>query len=356
MLGMVHGDYTVESIDGDKAIIRCTCGDFKRVKKYGIKRLSEKCNCNRFKDANPGDRFNRLTVIRKTRVINGVQHYLFKCDCGVEKEQNYRCVKFGSIKSCGCTRAGFDPSDQEEIINAYVNGETLDSLSARFSTSVVVLNKLLKRFGIQTRDASERARKFSLNEDRFRDMDEEDMYWAGFLAADGNITATAIRIELADIDINHLKKFLSFMGSDHKIYKTKGRKTSCVNFCSKKISERLNGINIVNNKTFIMNPTEECARSRDFWRGAIDGDGWVYDRSGVPHIGLCGSFDMVNGFAKWASQINGSRCVVLKRVNIFRISYERNMAIPIINALYGGSLKYFLDRKYEIAKRFLNVP
>jgi len=355
IVGRIHGDYTIESVDGANVLIKCVCGDSRSIRKDGIRRLSKKCNCNRFKDSAPGEKFNKLTVIKKTRRINGVQHYLFKCDCGVEKEQNIACVRYGSIKSCGCSKIGFNEEHQNEIIAAYENGESLKSLEKRFSTSGIVLNKLFKRMGVYIRNESERVRKFELNENRFELMDNEDMYWAGFMAADGNVKDTAIRIDLGDADIGHLRKFLSFMGSEHKIYKAKGRTTSFVNICSKKVAKNLNKINIVNNKTFIMNPTEECANSRDFWRGVIDGDGWVYDRKGVPHIGLCGSFDIVTAFMEWASKINGSKCTVRKSVNIFRISYERNMAIPIINAIYGDNPNYYLDRKYQVAKKFLDA-
>ncbi|MDQ3747962.1 MAG: HNH endonuclease [Acidobacteriota bacterium] len=51
-----------------------------------------------------GEKFNLLTAIKKTKQMGEITFWLFRCDCGNEKEINYHSVRYGAIKSCGCLR------------------------------------------------------------------------------------------------------------------------------------------------------------------------------------------------------------------------------------------------------------
>jgi len=52
-----------------------------------------------------GQRFNRLVALRKTGSKDGGKAvWLFKCDCGFEKDLLARDVRNGKIQSCGCLR------------------------------------------------------------------------------------------------------------------------------------------------------------------------------------------------------------------------------------------------------------
>lgn len=52
---------------------------------------------------NKGEKYNRLSAIREV-IKTHKQHrrYLWKCDCGIEKEIDLIAVKRGNTKSCGC--------------------------------------------------------------------------------------------------------------------------------------------------------------------------------------------------------------------------------------------------------------
>ena len=51
----------------------------------------------------PGDKINRLTVIKLDRIGNHYRsYYLFRCDCGKEKIILGSGVVSGNTKSCGC--------------------------------------------------------------------------------------------------------------------------------------------------------------------------------------------------------------------------------------------------------------
>jgi hypothetical protein len=49
-----------------------------------------------------GQRFNRLTAIRFVGRRGTNPYWVFRCDCGVEKEMQPGAVKSGVVKSCGC--------------------------------------------------------------------------------------------------------------------------------------------------------------------------------------------------------------------------------------------------------------
>jgi hypothetical protein len=49
-----------------------------------------------------GVKFNRLTAIRLIGLYRGDAVWLFRCDCGTEKQLTGFNVVRGSTKSCGC--------------------------------------------------------------------------------------------------------------------------------------------------------------------------------------------------------------------------------------------------------------
>lgn len=49
-----------------------------------------------------GMTFGRLTVINSLGVLNGVERWLCKCSCGVEKSFRSGPLRYGATRSCGC--------------------------------------------------------------------------------------------------------------------------------------------------------------------------------------------------------------------------------------------------------------
>jgi phage gp16-like protein len=50
----------------------------------------------------PGERFERLTVVKEVERTNKYRLVLVKCDCGTEKIVRFDRLMGGRIKSCGC--------------------------------------------------------------------------------------------------------------------------------------------------------------------------------------------------------------------------------------------------------------
>jgi hypothetical protein len=87
----------------------CDCGKISFVVSYRLTNGTTKsCGCKRktnfkrkIKDIS-GEKFNRLTVIRKGKSVNRKTYWLCKCECGNETEVEGYSLKIGNTKSCGC--------------------------------------------------------------------------------------------------------------------------------------------------------------------------------------------------------------------------------------------------------------
>ena len=86
---------------------KCECGNEKEVSASQLlTRTTTSCGCSRLEGREKndiiGEKFNRLTAIK--RVYDGRKgtRYLFRCDCGKEKVILKSKVVNGETKSCGC--------------------------------------------------------------------------------------------------------------------------------------------------------------------------------------------------------------------------------------------------------------
>ena len=112
-------------------------------------------------------------------------------------------------------------------------------------------------------------------------------YWAGFLFADGTIVrrtgSPEVAVVLAEKDVAHVEKLRSFLGSDPAITRIRkeqqrgnfGGASGTVRFSvrSERLVGRLEHAGMVANQGRVA--CVELAHSADFWRGVVDGDGWV---------------------------------------------------------------------------------
>lgn len=104
--GQMFGKLTAIKRVGEKHparwLFRCECGNEKEIVGYSVRTGKTKtCGCFFNKDIS-GKKFGRLTAIKFSRMQKKIAFWLFRCDCGNEKEINKYSVFFGDSKSCGC--------------------------------------------------------------------------------------------------------------------------------------------------------------------------------------------------------------------------------------------------------------
>lgn len=115
--GHLVGIKKIENANRTKWLFRCDCGN--EVEAYLSNVVSGKtqsCGKNCDLKSHPykgkarkgyrgdltGQKFGRLTVIKKLDDKDGWTQFLCKCDCGNEKIANGSSLKYGMTKSCGC--------------------------------------------------------------------------------------------------------------------------------------------------------------------------------------------------------------------------------------------------------------
>lgn len=122
-----------------------------------------------------------------------------------------------------------------------------------------------------------------------KDKTEEDAYWLGFITADGCIIENKwLSIGLAEKDIEHLRKFCSYMGLNEQetdeIIKsgfggayTGDNVVKSVKICSQEILKHLENKGIVSNKSGKEVPyiCSSIELEKAYVRGLIDGDGYI---------------------------------------------------------------------------------
>ena len=200
---------------------------------------------------------------------------------------------------------------------------------------------------------------YKYNKKFFNNIDsEEKAYWAGFIAADGNIRKDYLkmRIELNIQDIEHLQKFKNSINGNNPIKENiRPNNHSCyIDVNCKEICLNLNNIGITPNKSLTLDidftkiPTNF---HKDFLRGYFDGDGSLnvyYRKKDEWELSLIGTEKFLNEILKiFKKERNLYSCG-----NNFRFSFKSKKDIQdIINFIYKDSTIY-LNRKYEKIQLF----
>lgn len=161
---------------------------------------------------------------------------------------------------------------------------------------------------------SRNARRYAVNEGFFDQIDTEaKAYWLGFITADGCVKSgrrdgrpDTVKIALGRKDREHLAAFREAVGSEHPIrdgeHESYGRvrEHSEIAITSVRLADALIDLGVTPRKSLTVRPCPAVSSdlARHYWRGLIDGDGWIrHDRKRHQHIlGLGGSKAIVRAF------------------------------------------------------------
>lgn len=200
-----------------------------------------------------------------------------------------------------------------------------------------------------------------VDESVFSTITNESAYWIGFLMADGVVTQRQphhqphIKLALHAKDKKHVQKFRDFVRSDAPIreYLTNNGKTPVVEFqlCSQRIANDLALYGVVQRKSLTAKALR-LENNRHFWRGVIDGDGWI----GTPvrkGIELVGAKPLLDQFCAWCGQLNlGPLPKSTIHKTIYRVRLPQRFVIPVLKELYQSN-DVCLERKKERAQLLL---
>lgn len=265
-----------------------------------------------------------------------------------------------------------------QAIEMYKSGKAVAPICKELKMDGATLNRFLKELGIK-RSMNEAIRRGKsggalVKHDALDVLTSEALYWIGFLYADGHIEKSRPRIclTLTEGDKLHLQKFADFFGTGLNLIQTvkggidksgyENKPSYRVAFSSQKIYECLLGLGFTHRKTWNVVPHYFLKNSRDFWRGVVDGDGWIYTvkYKGVeryPALGLCGH---VNTLTEFISFLNNNGVATdakpLKKKTrefLWQMDLHTNVAKKAAELLYKDAPVY-LNRKYEKYLSWIN--
>lgn len=241
-----------------------------------------------------------------------------------------------------------------KIIQDYKSGISAYKLSFEHNVADVTITDFLKRNNIVVRNRSNSKRTNQINENIFDQINEESAYWIGFILADGNIyypkkRSKQLNFGLKESDYEHLEKFKKFIGSNKSLYYN--NKSVFISFYSNKIVNKLEEYGITRKKSLVAKVPKQLKNNRHFWRGMIDGDGWIcVNNASSDRIGLCGTLDIINNFKDF---INIKNQINIKKNNFAEIGIAGVNAAEICYFIYDKS-KIFLKRKFIDASFLCN--
>ena len=261
----------------------------------------------------------------------------------------------------------FTDDTEIEITKRYVSGIGTVILANDYKTTPNVIRAVLNRQGLtpRTKDEARQFTRANVDESLFAgpELSEREQYWIGFLLADGYISKNSqskhmrVNIKLHVKDIDHLEKFNLFLSAGNSIF-TYGD-DCCVSIVSDALVTNLAQWGIIQRKTFVAAAHPDLAYSNHFWRGYVDGDGYLgFDRSSKnpsPRLSIvCGSTALIEHFLMYCKSIVGykTKANARKSSRSIGVSYGAASAKKLVAAMYSDAI-VFLDRKHETAKEIM---
>jgi hypothetical protein len=209
-------------------------------------------------------------------------------------------------------------------------------------------------------------KKYSLLDFIFDTITEESAYWMGMLMADGWIFkektgAPRIAITLAEKDYAHLVKFSRFLKSTYPILRKTVKRHGkivyqySIRVSSMRIAEKLIGYGIVPRKSLIAKVIglENNEHFKHFWRGVMDGDGYLKNRDGKDgdRIVLTGSNDLLKQFEDFIRKNIPNSEVTLKKVGSYSKLYVYSDTARALSKLLYYDCRIALKRKLAKARK-----
>lgn len=224
-----------------------------------------------------GKRKYYLTNEQKQNIIQDYKNGMLQKDLMEKYQISSWFVKDLLSKSHIEKRQGkFFNKQRKQIADEWQQGATSTALAQKYNVNNVTILDIVNTQGVKTFRRPKT--KYKINDKFFKEITTENQaYWLGFLAADGNINNNAFRLYISNVDKEHLIRFQKDLQSNHPIRNeinnivslTIGRKT---------IVKDLEKLYICKNKTgnekfpYMINEP----LYRHYIRGYFDGDGCLY--------------------------------------------------------------------------------
>lgn len=240
---------------------------------------------------------------------------------------------------------------EKAIVSDYLEYYSTSDLAIKYNFHRVTIQRILKTYNIPLRKRTAAFHDIHF----FEKYTKESCYWAGFIAADGNISMKedSVNIHLASLDYSHLEKFAKIINYQGNLEKKE--KDCRINVYSPTYkNDLINNFDITpqKTKTIFISPKIPKEFLSDYIRGYFDGDGCISQTNGYLHISFTSGSEVLleqikEYFYNEGIIIRGKNQKPLI-YNDRQINYFCQNALNILDILYQNSTDNIrLDRKYE---------
>lgn len=271
------------------------------------------------------------------------------------------------IRSQGYQSRALNKQEEKRLCKLYQDKfNSLVKLAGHFEISIKTAANYLDKNGVD-RDCR---RGKIINDEAFKYITRPSSYWAGFLAADGNVYChenanhPRISLGLQMRDTSQLYKFQNFLNTNYPVVVNpdyEAGKTTVFAFYSEKIAKHLKSrFGIEPNKTRkgVAVPAR-LKGNRHFFRGLIDGDGSVISHSDKsPEVRLSTGRNLTMSFVNFVKERLEKDIKASPRPasdgDFWRFGIAGRQASVVIKKLYQKvPCDLALKRKYEAAKKVI---
>lgn len=263
----------------------------------------------------------------------------------------------GLGRNAGMFKNKLTPRAESAVVFRYESGDTVYQIASDYEINAQTVCNILERASCPRRSSSERHRKYRLDESVFDNITRRSAYWIGFLMADGNVYESkdankkVVSIHLAAGDIGHLQKFRDFVRTDKPVRRCPDGSV-VIELNSVRMADSLARWGVTPRKSKSAKVIH-LEYDKDFWRGVVDGDGyvaWSMTRH-YPMLGCSGSESLMNQFAEYIRTVRRScKSQARERNGCWNVATETMSAMMMLQELYTNCLdETVLGRKKEAA-------
>lgn len=256
-------------------------------------------------------------------------------------------------------------AERAEAVEEYVAGESAPKIAERLGVKSPAVYLALKKSGMLRRSNSDYSKEEAIRHDFFSKINTGyKAYWLGFLIADGCVSRKGeIIIALKATDAGHISIWRAAVESKRRITRSEKMKSfgashwlyKSARFVikSNQMAGDLFDLGVIPAKTgrTVYPKGIPEALEADFWRGAVDGDGWLFwGKAGARKqftLGLTGNLELINEFRVFCRKHVPTNASIQANGSIVRFVVTDSYAYRIANLLYG-SATVALRRKRKV--------
>lgn len=261
------------------------------------------------------------------------------------------------------------PEHVPVLIERYQGGESTEKIALDFPFGRDVILKVLRDFDvhIKTRKENRFSMGFTINESAFSDASEpECAYFYGWLLTDGTLTKRKyghqVSISIKSTDYKILESLSKYVGNGcsikyrERLDKRTGKvyNTCSYSFSQHFIMERLLKFGLTERKSTREYSPKSFEMNRDFWRGVLEGDGYLSKLKDSTRMQICGSEVLCNQWYEYCKSVVPDMHMTItadpKGNGLFH-TYSGRFAEckAVLDSLYLGVPEHLrLERKYNL--------